>query len=230
MASTLSLQQFPGFCKESFPSDWFPRSDEVSTGTTLVAMEFEGGVVVGADSRTSMGTYVSNRVTDKLTPVTDSIFVCRSGSAADTQAVTEIVRYKLNILEIEQGRKATVRDAAMCFREIIYEYRDSLMAGLIVAGWDNILGGQVYSIPIGGMVVRQKISMGGSGSTFLYGMADYQYKESMTQAECEELVLQCVTQAIRRDGSSGGCCRLATVSQAGVERRLVLNTELPIKW
>ena len=57
----------------------------MSTGTTLVAVEFAGGVVIGADSKTSMGTWVANRVTDKLTPVTDNIFVCRSGSAADTQ-------------------------------------------------------------------------------------------------------------------------------------------------
>ena len=57
----------------------------MSTGTTLVALEFEGGVVIGADSKTSMGSWVANRVTDKLTPVTDTIFACRSGSAADTQ-------------------------------------------------------------------------------------------------------------------------------------------------
>ena len=44
-----------------------------------MALEFDGGVVIGADSRTSMGTWVANRVTDKLTPVTDSIFCCRSG-------------------------------------------------------------------------------------------------------------------------------------------------------
>ena len=87
--------------------------------------------MIGADSRTSMGTWVANRVTDKLTPVTDNIFCCRSGSAADTQAITDIVKYRLNFMEIEQGRPATVRDAAWAFKEIAYEYRDSLMAGLI---------------------------------------------------------------------------------------------------
>ena len=94
-------------------------------------MEFDGGVVIGADSRTSMGTWVANRVTDKLTPVTDSIFCCRSGSAAATQAITDIVTHRLNFMEIDQGRPASVRDAAWAFKEIAYEYRDSLMAGLI---------------------------------------------------------------------------------------------------
>merc|ERR1712004_91182 len=163
MASPLALQNFPGFCKEAIPQDWFPRGEEVSTGTTLVAVEFNGGVVIGADSRTSMGTWVANRVTDKLTPVTDSIFCCRSGSAADTQAITDIVKYKLNFAEIEQGRPATVKDAAVAFKEICYEYRDSLMAGLIVAGYDAVhKQGQVWCVPIGGMCVRQPMTIGGS--------------------------------------------------------------------
>lgn len=64
-----------------------------------MAVEFEGGVVIGADSRTSSGTYVANRVTDKLTRITDKIYCCRSGSAADTQAIADIVAYSLNFLE-----------------------------------------------------------------------------------------------------------------------------------
>ncbi|KAG5456002.1 MAG: low molecular mass poly protein 2 [Olpidium bornovanus] len=62
-----------------------------------MAVEFRGGVVIGADSRTTTGSYIANRVTDKLTPVHDRIFCCRSGSAADTQAVADIVKYHLQM-------------------------------------------------------------------------------------------------------------------------------------
>ena len=41
--------------------------------TTIVAACFNGGVVLGADSRTSNGNYVANRVTDKLTQLTDRV-------------------------------------------------------------------------------------------------------------------------------------------------------------
>lgn len=37
------------------------------TGTTIIAVTFDGGVVIGADSRVSTGTYVSNRASDKIT-------------------------------------------------------------------------------------------------------------------------------------------------------------------
>lgn len=52
--------------------------------------------MIGADSRTSSGIYVSNRVADKLTRITDNIYCCRSGSAADTQAIADIVAYHLD--------------------------------------------------------------------------------------------------------------------------------------
>ena len=60
--------------------------------TSIIAVQFDGGVVVGADSRTSAGSYVANRVSDKLTAVHDRIYCCRSGSAADTQAVSDYAR------------------------------------------------------------------------------------------------------------------------------------------
>lgn len=64
-----------------------------------MAVEFADGVIFGADSRTSLGSYVANRVTDKLNKITDKIYCCRSGSAADTQAIADIVQYSMNYHE-----------------------------------------------------------------------------------------------------------------------------------
>uniref|UniRef100_A0A8B9UBG8 Proteasome subunit beta n=1 Tax=Anas zonorhyncha TaxID=75864 RepID=A0A8B9UBG8_9AVES len=121
--------------------DW--SQEAVSTGTTIMAVEFEGGVVIGADSRTTTGSYVANRVTDKLTPVHDRIFCCRSGSAADTQAVADAVAYQLAFHSIELEEPPRVRTAARLFQQSCYRYRQELTAGIIVAGWDRRRGGQV---------------------------------------------------------------------------------------
>ena len=101
----------------------------VSMGTTIMAASFDGGVVMGADSRTSTGACehpppaaaatrsprlplragpvtpvphsppcgpadIANRVTDKITSLTDSIYICRSGSAADTQNLSRYVEVR----------------------------------------------------------------------------------------------------------------------------------------
>lgn len=60
-------------------------------------MEYDGGVVVGTDSRTSAGSFISSRATNKITPITDHLAVCRSGSAADTQAIADIVKYHIDV-------------------------------------------------------------------------------------------------------------------------------------
>uniref|UniRef100_A0A0X3PQH2 proteasome endopeptidase complex n=1 Tax=Schistocephalus solidus TaxID=70667 RepID=A0A0X3PQH2_SCHSO len=210
---------------ELYP-DWKKR--EVSTGTTLVACQFDGGVVIGADSRTSSGTFATNRITDKLTPLTKYIYCCRSGSAADTQAIADIVRYQLDFHTIEMGREPTVFEAATVFRNLCYNYRDDLLAGIFVAGWDSENGGQIYSIPVGGMLIKQPAVIGGSGSTYLYGHFDSELKPNMTKQEALAFVSKCVGLAINRDGSSGGCIRLGIISSEGVERRLIKGNEIPL--
>lgn len=89
---------------------------------------------------------------------------------------------------MELGTQPLVETAANVFREMCYNYRDSLMAGILVAGWDERKGGQVYSIPLGGMCVRQPIAIGGSGSSYVYGYVDANYKPNMTKDQCVELV------------------------------------------
>ena len=57
--------------------------------------------------------------------------------------------------------------------------------------YDNIwcwLVEQVYSIPLGGMCVRQSCAIGGSGSTYIYSFVDANFKKDMTKDECQEFV------------------------------------------
>jgi 20S proteasome subunit beta 1 len=97
-------------------------------------MKFKDGVVLGADSRTSTGSYVANRVSDKVTPLHDRIFCCRSGSAADTQALAQIVTYYLENQAIEFQKPPLVKTAASLFQDLCYSNKDRLLAGIIVAG------------------------------------------------------------------------------------------------
>lgn len=152
------------------------KRGEIDAGTSIIAVRFDGGVVLGADSRTSTGTYIANRVSDKLTPLHDRIFCCRSGSAADTQALSDYVKYFLGSHAVDLGRLPKVHTAANLFRSLCYNNKDRLLAGIIVAGWDPVKGGQVFSIPIGGAMVEQDFAIGGSGSTYIYGLVDAEYR------------------------------------------------------
>ena len=59
---------------------------------------------------------------------------------------------------------------------------------------------------------------GGSGSAYIYGWCDDNWRPGMTEAECKAFVVQAVSHAMARDGSSGGNIRTVIVSQEGVKR------------
>lgn len=198
------------------------KKGEVDLGTSIMAIKFKDGLILGADSRTSMGAMVANRVTDKLTKVHDNIWCCRSGSAADTQAVAEMVRYYLEHYSISFGRQPTAKTAASLFRKLCYENKNMLTAGIILAGYDEKTGGEIYSIPIGGSMHLQDYAIAGSGSTYIYGLCNTNWKENMEKEEAINFVKDSLTQAIRWDGSSGGVIRMVVLTKEGVERKLFL--------
>lgn len=81
-----------------------------------------------------LGTYIANRVSDKLTAIHDYIYCCRSGSAADTQALSDYARRFLAEHAIVKGTPPTVATTAKLFRTMCYNNKDRLLAGIIVAG------------------------------------------------------------------------------------------------
>ncbi|CAJ0868393.1 4929_t:CDS:10 [Entrophospora sp. SA101] len=197
------------------------KPGEVNLGTTIMAVEFDGGVIIGADTRTSTGNYVVNRTTDKLTKVHDQIFCCRSGSAADTQAIADIVHYHLQMYTAQNGEAPTVQTTAALFQQICYQNKDNISAGIIVAGWDKYKGGSVYIIPLGGALLKQPYAIGGSGSTYIYGYCDSAYRRNMSREEAIEFMRTAIALAVARDGSSGGCIRMAVITEQGVERLFI---------
>lgn len=192
-----------------------------------MAVQYDGGVVIGADSRTTTGSYVANRVSDKLTPVHDYIYCCRSGSAADTQQISEYVRYYLDMHATELGQLPRVQTAATLFRKLCYENKNALSAGIICAGWDSVAQGQVYSITMGGSLVKQPFALGGSGSIYIYGWVDANYREGMTRDECLLFVRTALSLAMSRDGASGGLIRTCAIDKNGVSREMVPGNALP---
>jgi len=195
-----------------------------------MAVQFDGGVVIGADSRTTTGSYIANRVTDKLTHIHDRVYCCRSGSAADTQAVADIVHYHSQLYNSMYSSPPPVKTIAALFQKLCYENKDQLSAGIIVAGWDEEEGGQVFNVPLGGGMFRQPWAIGGSGSTYVYGYCDATYKDGMSEVETIDFVRNTLALAMARDGSSGGCIRMCVITKDKVERHFVPGNELPRFW
>mmetsp|Transcript_18781 Transcript_18781/g.16259 ORF Transcript_18781/g.16259 Transcript_18781/m.16259 type:complete len:134 (+) Transcript_18781:265-666(+) len=131
--------------------------------------------------------------------------------------------------KIELGKAPHVKTAAKLFNQILYSNKDRLLAGIIVAGWDPYDGPQVFSLPLGGSCTKVPYAIGGSGSGFIYGYCDANFKENMTKEEAEKFAKNAIALAISRDNSSGGCIRVVDINKDGFKRQFIPNNDLPLR-
>ena len=184
-------------------------------------MVYDGGVMLAADSRTSSGIYIANRVADKIWPISQNIFALISGSAADAQFLLQTTKNYVSQFAVEYGDKPPVKVAARILQQYQYEYKDYLSAGIIVCGVDNVEGPCIYSVGLGGTTLKQNIAMSGSGSTYVYGYIDANYKPNMTKQEAKEFLKKAVTLAMYRDNYSGGTIRMLDITKDGYTREYI---------
>jgi len=112
-------------------------------------------------------------------------------------------------------------------KNICYKNKDALSAGVIVAGWDPVEGGQVFNVVMGGSCLKQSFALGGSGSLFIYRLLDAEFRPGMTEEEARNLVKKSISHAMARDGSSGGMVRTMTVKAEGNLRDVTSGNNLP---
>ncbi|MGH0157082.1 UNVERIFIED_CONTAM: hypothetical protein FKN15_034367 [Acipenser sinensis] len=124
---------------------------------------------------------IVNRVMNKLSPLHDKIYCALSGSAADAQAMADMVSYQLQLHSIEMGEAPRVCSAATMVRNISYKHKEELSAHLIVAGWDRRKGGQVF---VSLLLTALTLAMGRDGSSG--GVA---YLVTITEKGSEEKVI-----------------------------------------
>ncbi|KAF8820621.1 proteasome subunit [Cardiosporidium cionae] len=213
-------------------------STPVTTGTTIIAVSFNGGVVFGADTRTSNGPFVSSRATNKFSLLHERIALACAGSSADTAAIEKIVRIQLEMHAQELNspggeftkngsqlplRLPTVLSAAKLVQSPLYTYKDNLFASLIVGGWCPKRGGEIYCTPKGGKLVKQSYAADGSGSLFILSYLDQHYHNDLTKEECQDIVRDAVSYAIYRDHLSGGAIRQLTITENSVEEAYITD-------
>lgn len=119
---------------------------------------------------------------------------------------------------IEYGDVPPVKVAARIFQQYQYNYKKYLSCAFILAGVDNLEGPCIYSVGQGGTTIKVNIAANGSGSTYIMGYLDKNYKPGMTRQEAKDFLKTGVTLAINRDGHSGGVIRMVDIRKDGITR------------
>ncbi|KAI8540765.1 hypothetical protein RHMOL_Rhmol08G0010600 [Rhododendron molle] len=67
----------------------------------------------------------------------------------------------------------------------------------------------------------------GSGSSYLHGFFDQQWKEGMTKDDAERFVVKALSLAIGRDSASGGVVQTVILNSKGVTKKFYHGDSLP---
>ena len=68
------------------------------TGTTICGVVFDGGVVVGADTRATGGDVVADKNCQKIHQLAPNMLCCGAGTAADCDKTTDMIGSQLQLL------------------------------------------------------------------------------------------------------------------------------------
>lgn len=101
---------------------------------------------------------------------------------------------------------------------------------MIIAGVDDNNGPSLYAVQPSGSAIRQEVAIGGSGSGFIFGYVDANFRPNMSLEEAKNLVKRSLSLAMSRDGSSGGIIRLLNITKESVTREYVTHSELPFHF
>ncbi|KAK4597846.1 hypothetical protein RGQ29_015386 [Quercus rubra] len=165
------------------------------TGTTI------DGVILGADTRATEGPIVCDKNCEKIHYMAPNIYCCGAGTAADTEAVTDMVISQLQLHQYHTGRESRVVTALNSFK---------------VSPFQIYPHGSTDTLPFATM---------GSGSLAAMSVFESKYREGLTKEEGIKLVCEAICSGIFNDLGSGSNVDVCVITKG--QKEYLRNHQLP---
>ena len=186
------------------------EANAVKTGTSTIGITFDGGVVVGADHRATMGHFIANKSVQKLFKISENVALTTAGLVGHAQSLSRTLAAELRLYELKRNTTMTVKGAATLTANILVGRPHYVQ--LLIVGTDED-GPSVYSIDSAGGSIPDVYCATGSGSPFMYGVLEDQYKHGMTQNQALKVAAKALLASAQRDAASGNGMDLAVITK-----------------
>lgn len=189
--------------------------DLKKTGTTTLGMVCKEGVVIATEQRATMGTLIAHKATKKLYKIDEHLALATAGLVGDLQVLARYLNAEANLYRLKRTVRMPVKSAATLMSNIMNQRKFApYYVQLILGGYDNT-GGYVYSLDAAGGAIPDKYTAGGSGSPYVFGVLEDNYRDDMTADEGIDLAVRAITAAKNRDSASGGMISVAVITKEG---------------
>jgi 20S proteasome subunit beta 2 len=186
------------------------------TGTTIVGVIYEGGVLLGADTRATSGDTVADKNCEKIHYIADNIWCAGAGTSADTESTTMLVSSQLELHRMATGKQPRVVTACTMLKRMLFRYQGQVSAYLVLGGYD-CTGPSLYTVFAHGSTDSLPYVTMGSGSLAAMAVFEAEYKSGMSLEEAKVLVHSAIMAGINNDLGSGGSVDMMSITKDGHE-------------
>ncbi len=190
---------------------------QLTKGTTTVAVKCKDCAILVADMRASMGTLVASDHAKKVHRLNDYSAITIAGLVSDAQYIIDIMQAQIRLFELDRKRKPKTSMIANLVKNMLYgQYRQYFpyYVQLMVGGWDKT-GPHIFSFDMAGSVSEDDWMSTGSGSPLAIGVLEVMYEKDMTEKEGMKLALKALKSAIKRDTATGDGIRAVVIDSKG---------------
>jgi proteasome beta subunit len=183
---------------------------DVPHATTIVALAFDGGVVMAGDRRATMGNLIAHREIEKVYPADEYSCVGIAGTAGIAVELVRLFQVELEHYEKIEGALLSLDGKANRLSTMIRGNLGLAMQGLAVvplfAGFDIArTRGRIFSYDVtGGRYEERDFHSVGSGSLFARGSLKKRWRPGLTGAEAVGVAVEALTDAADDDSATGG--------------------------
>jgi len=206
----------PGFnfdnCKRNamLACQGFKPPKVTKTGTTICAVIWKDGVVLGADTRSTGGDIVANKNCEKLHYMAPNIYCAGAGTAADCDKTTASISSQLELHRLNTGRQVRVVAANRLVKQMLFRYQGQIGTYLIMGGVD-VTGPHLYEIAAHGSTSKVPYCTMGSGTLAAMSVLESRWVPDMSEEDAKQLVRDAIRAGIFNDMGSGSYVDLVVV-------------------
>jgi proteasome beta subunit len=183
-------------------------------GTTIVAANFDEGVVMAGDRRATAGNLIAQRDIEKVFAADDYSLVGIAGAAGIAVEIVRLYQVELEHYEKIEGTQLTLDGKANRLATMIRGNLAEALQGLAVvpllAGFDldapdATSAGRIFSFDVtGGRYPEQYYHSVGSGSLFARGALKKLWRPGLDRAAAIRVVVESLYDAADDDSATGG--------------------------
>lgn len=185
-------------------------AEEVTHGTTIVALTHGGGVIMAGDRRGTMGNLIAQRDIQKVFPADEFSCIGIAGVAGIGEELVRLFQMELEHYEKIAGHTLSLEGKANRLATMIRGLLGMAMQGLAVlplfAGYDeDDEAGRIFSYEVtGGRYEEHDFYAVGSGSVFARGALKKLYRDDFAERDAVVAAVQSLYDAADDDSATSG--------------------------